>query len=69
MEIAQEWLDFEKNVLGQRPLISGSVEEVRAAYETTSETLKAQLPDETEYNAFDCMQNLFSAFCLVSMAG
>ena len=54
MEIAQEWLDFERDVLGQRPLISGSVEEVRAAYETTSQMLEAQLPKAQEYNVVDC---------------
>ncbi|KAL8728407.1 MAG: hypothetical protein Q9166_005453, partial [cf. Caloplaca sp. 2 TL-2023] len=51
--IAEEWLDFERDVLGQRPLISGSVGEVRAAYQTTSEMLKTQLPEIEDYNVVD----------------
>ncbi|KAL8833525.1 MAG: hypothetical protein Q9176_007940 [Flavoplaca citrina] len=42
MEISQEWLAFEKDVLGKRPLTTGTVEEVRQAYRTISETLEGQ---------------------------
>ena len=53
MEVAQEWLDFERDVLGQRPLISGSVEDVRAMYESTSRMLQDQLPKAEEYDVVD----------------
>lgn len=53
MEIAEEWLQLERDVLGQRPLISGTVAEVRAAYAQTSEQLQALYPPVDAYNVRD----------------
>ncbi|KAI1335925.1 alpha/beta-hydrolase [Xylariaceae sp. FL0016] len=43
MYLADEWLAYEKE-LGFRPLISGSVEEIRAGYNTLSDSIAAKLP-------------------------
>jgi versiconal hemiacetal acetate esterase len=53
MYIAEEWLNLEKDVLGQRPLISGSVDEVRAAYQETSESLAQLYPAIDSYEVVD----------------
>lgn len=55
MEIAEEWLALERDVLGQRPLISGTVEYVRAAYEATSQQLGALYPPPEAYDVKDGM--------------
>jgi hypothetical protein len=43
MYLTEEWLDYEK-ALGFRPQISGSVEEIRTAYSTLSESIREKLP-------------------------
>lgn len=53
MNIAEEWLALERDVLGRRPLISGTVDEVRAAYAQTSESLGALYPPASAYNVVD----------------
>lgn len=53
MHIADEWLALEKEVLGQRPLITGSVDEVRAAYQETSEALAKLYPSPESYQVLD----------------
>jgi hypothetical protein len=53
MYIAEEWLTLEKDVLGHRPLISGSVDEVRAAYRETSEALAQLYPSIDSYQIAD----------------
>ncbi|KAA8647050.1 uncharacterized protein ATNIH1004_005733 [Aspergillus tanneri] len=53
MYIADEWLTLEKEVLGKRPLITGSVEQVRAAYQETSEMLAQLFPSPDSYNVVD----------------
>lgn len=53
--IAEEWLALERDVLGKRPLISGSVEEVRAAYAETSTQLAALYPLPSAYDVSDGM--------------
>lgn len=53
MHIADEWLALEKEVLGQRPLITGSVDEVRAAYQETSEALAKLYPSLESYQVLD----------------
>ena len=39
MHISEEWLTFEKEVLGKRPLFTGTVAECRSAYLETSDSL------------------------------
>ena len=51
--IAEEWLALERNVLGKRPLINGSVAEVRAAYAETSEHLASLYPLPSAYDVRD----------------
>ena len=53
MYIAEELLQLEREVLGQRPLISGSVAEVRAAYAHTSAQLQALYPPPAAYRVRD----------------
>ncbi|KAF4311718.1 Alpha/beta hydrolase fold-3 [Botryosphaeria dothidea] len=53
MYIAEEWLQLEREVLGQRPLISGPVAQVRAAYAQTSEQLQALYPPLDAYRVRD----------------
>ncbi|KAF2280133.1 alpha/beta-hydrolase [Westerdykella ornata] len=53
MYIADEWLALERDVLGQRPLISGTVAEVRAAYAQTSEQLAGLYPSPSDYPVKD----------------
>jgi versiconal hemiacetal acetate esterase len=53
MFIAEEWLALERDVLGKRPLITGTVDEVRDAYRETSEMLSALYPREDEYEVVD----------------
>ncbi|KAJ5296298.1 Aldehyde dehydrogenase N-terminal [Penicillium atrosanguineum] len=53
MYISEEWLALEKEVLGRRPLISGSVDEVRAAYQETSEMLAQLYPAIDSYQVVD----------------
>ena len=60
MEIAKEWLTFERDVLGKRPLITGTVEEVREAYRTTSDMLAAQYPAAEDYGVIDRTCSLLS---------
>ena len=54
MQIAEEWLSFEKDVLGKRPLFTGTVEECRSAYQATSDNLAPQYPRPEEYEVDDC---------------
>lgn len=49
MFISEEWLQLERHVLGRRPLISGTVAEVRAGYAQTSEQLQSLYPALDEY--------------------
>jgi hypothetical protein len=53
MFIAEEWLQLERDVLGQRPLISGPVDKVRAAYAETSTQLQALYPPLDAYRVRD----------------
>ena len=50
MFISEEWLIFEKEVLEQRPLFTGTVEECRTAYQATSDNLALQYPKPSEYD-------------------
>ena len=50
MFISEEWLVFEKEVLKQRPLFTGTVEECRTAYQATSDNLALQYPKPSEYD-------------------
>ena len=50
MIISEEWLTFEKEVLKQRPLFTGTVEECRTAYQSTSDNLALQYPKPSEYD-------------------
>lgn len=65
MYIAEEWLTLEKDVLGRRPLISGSVDEVRAAYQETSEALAQLYPSIDSYPIVDreCPFRKCTGFC------
>lgn len=60
MYIAEEWLQLEREVLGQRPLISGPVAQVRAAYAQTSEQLQALYPPLDAYRVRDREPSLTS---------
>ncbi|KAL8846946.1 MAG: hypothetical protein Q9221_007988 [Calogaya cf. arnoldii] len=53
MQISEEWLTFEKDVLKQRPLFTGTVEECRNAYQATSDSLAPQYPKPEEWEAND----------------
>lgn len=53
MQIAEEWLSFEKEVLGTRPLFTGTVEECRSAYQATSDDLAPQYPKPGDYEVDD----------------
>lgn len=53
MHISEEWLTFEKDVLGQRPLFTGTVEECRNAYAETSAGLASQYPKPEEWEVND----------------
>lgn len=55
MIISDEWLNFERDVLGTRPLFTGTVEECRAAYKATSDSLAPQYPKPEEYDLVDRM--------------
>lgn len=50
MIISDEWLNFERDVLGVRPLFAGNVEECRAAYKATSDSLATQYSKPGEYD-------------------
>lgn len=54
MHISDEWLALERDILGHRPLISGSVSEVRAAYQETSNGLAKLYPEASSYQVRDC---------------
>ncbi|KAL2018284.1 hypothetical protein VTK56DRAFT_988 [Thermocarpiscus australiensis] len=43
MYLSEEWLSYERK-LGFRPVITGTVEEIRAGYNALSETIAKQLP-------------------------
>jgi hypothetical protein len=43
MYLSEEWLAYERT-LGFRPVITGTVEEIRAGYNSLSETIAKQLP-------------------------
>lgn len=43
MFLSEEWLDYEKQ-LGFRPVINGTVEEIRAGYNALSDSIGAKLP-------------------------
>jgi hypothetical protein len=47
--IAEEWLQLEREVLKKRPLTTGTVQEVRTAYDTISTILKPQYPPIESY--------------------
>ena len=53
MKISEEWLTFEKEVLKQRPLFTGTVEECRNAYQATSDGLASQYPKPEEWEVDD----------------
>ena len=55
MHISEEWLTFEKEVLKQRPLFTGTVEECRNAYQATSDSLAPQYPKPEEWEVNDRM--------------
>lgn len=47
--LADEWLRFENEVLGERPLTTGSVAEVRGAYDRISNILRSHYPQPKDY--------------------
>lgn len=55
MRIAHECLMLEKDVLGRRPIIIGSGDGVRAAYQETSHTLAKAYPSINLYQVIDCV--------------
>jgi hypothetical protein len=52
--IAQEWLDYERDVLGHRPVMTGTPEEIRKGYQAASEQLGSHYPPASDYNVQDC---------------
>ncbi|KAI9661317.1 MAG: hypothetical protein M1821_009644 [Bathelium mastoideum] len=53
LEISEEWLTFERDVLKERPLFSGTVEWLREAYEAASQQLAPTYPAPEEYDVED----------------
>lgn len=54
VHIDEEWLQFERDVLKTRPLISGTVEQIRAAYAATSDDLGKAYPPPSDYAVREC---------------